>query len=160
MRRKDREITETDEILAVIGKSKIMHLGLFDDGYPYIVPLHFGFEYTDGRPVFYVHCAKEGHKLDLIRRNPHVCVETECDVKLLSGGEDPCSYSSEYASFIGHGEAEILREPEQKIRGLSCLMRHQTGREFAFTEQMAAAAAVVRITVSEYSAKARRPKPV
>ena len=42
---------------------------------PYIVPLHYGYEYTEGILIFYMHCAKEGHKLDLIRSNPNVCIE-------------------------------------------------------------------------------------
>lgn len=45
MRRKDREITDINEILNMIDKTKILHLGLFDKGYPYIVPLHYGYVY-------------------------------------------------------------------------------------------------------------------
>ena len=41
-----------------------MHLGLFDEGYPYVVPLHYGYIFDGGKLVFYVHCANEGHKLE------------------------------------------------------------------------------------------------
>ena len=74
MRRKDREVTNIIEILQIIEKEKVLHLALFDADYPYIVPLHYGYEYTEGILIFYMHCAKEGHKLDLIRRNPNVCL--------------------------------------------------------------------------------------
>lgn len=34
MRRKDREISDTNEILDLVLKAKILHLGLIDDDYP------------------------------------------------------------------------------------------------------------------------------
>ena len=63
MRRKDREVTNIDEIKQIIERAKILHLGLFDSEYPYIVPLHYGYEFTEEKLVFYLHSAKEGHKL-------------------------------------------------------------------------------------------------
>lgn len=53
MRRRDREVTDIDEILRIVDKAKILHLGLFDTDYPYIVPLHYGYEYRDGNLIFY-----------------------------------------------------------------------------------------------------------
>ena len=41
MRRKDREITESNDILKIVDEAKILHLGLFDGDYPYVVPLHY-----------------------------------------------------------------------------------------------------------------------
>ena len=63
MRRKDREVTNIIEILQIIEKAKVLHLALFDADYPYIVPLHYGYEYTEGILIFYMHCAKEGHEV-------------------------------------------------------------------------------------------------
>ena len=42
MRRKDREVTDIQEILHIVDEAKILHLGLMDEGYPYIVPMHYG----------------------------------------------------------------------------------------------------------------------
>ena len=47
MRRKDREIVDITEILEIIGKADVLHLGLFDGEYPYVVPLHYGYEYIE-----------------------------------------------------------------------------------------------------------------
>ena len=100
MRRKDREVTNIIEILQIIEKAKVLHLALFDADYPYIVPLHYGYEYTEGILIFYMHCAKEGHKLDLIRSNPNVCIEVECDVELISGGDVACQSQMQIRSII------------------------------------------------------------
>ena len=40
MRRKDREITDFDEIMKIIDKCDTCRLALFDDEFPYIVPLN------------------------------------------------------------------------------------------------------------------------
>lgn len=155
MRRKDREITEIQQILNIINKIKILRLGLFDGEYPYVVPLHYGYEYSDSRLVFYMHSAKEGHKLDLIASNPRVCVELDSDAELISGGDIPCMYGSTFASVIGRGVAENVSDEQEKIKGLSLLMKHQTGRDFAITGEMASTVAVIKVTLNEFTAKSK-----
>ncbi len=161
MRRKDREITAPEEIEAIIRKTRILHLGLHDGEFPYIVPLHYGYEQNEesGQYMFYMHGAREGHKLDLIRRNPHVCVELDCDEAIVSGGDIPCAYGAVYASVIGRGNAEIVEDEKEKIHGLELLMRHQTGREFAIAPQMASSVCVIKVTLIELTAKSRKPAP-
>ena len=155
MRRKDREITEIGEILKIADRAKILHLGLFDGEYPYVVPLHYGYEYTGGKLVFYMHSAKEGHKLDLIGDGAQVCAELDCDAELVSGGDVPCRYGSYFASVIVRGRAEPVTEEQEKCRALAILMKHQTGRDFSFTPEMAAAVAVIRVVSENFTAKSR-----
>ena len=155
MRRKDREVTDIKEILHIVDEAKILHLGLLDEGYPYIVPMHYGYEFADGTFHFYLHSAKEGHKLDLIQNDAHVCVELETNVELVSGGEAPCMYGAAFASVIGKGTAEIVEEEQEKIKALELLMKNQTGRVFEITGKMAESVEVIRVTVKEFSAKRR-----
>ena len=155
MRRKDREVTDIQPILHIIEKAKILRLELFDGEYPYVVPLHYGYEYAENRLVFYMHSAKEGHKLELIADNPRVCVELDGEAELISGGEVPCMYGSSFASVMGRGTAEIVSDENEKIKGLSLLMKHQTGRDFAFTGEMAATVAVIRVTLNKFTAKSK-----
>ena len=156
MRRSDRAITDLFEIQQILDKTKTLHLGLFDEGYPYIVPLHYGYELKDGSLTFYMHGAREGHKLDLIRSNPNVCVELDCDIELISGGEVPCNYGSTYSSVIARGKAELVTDEAEKIHGLNLLMKHQTGHTFEFDSRMAASVAVIKVTADSYTAKARK----
>ena len=155
MRREDREVTDINEILEIVGKAKVLHLGLFDLQYPYIVPLHYGYEYTDGKLVFYMHSAQEGHKLDLIKENQNVCIELDCDINPISGGNIPCKYGAEYSSVIGRGKAEIVQDVRIKIKGLRLLMENQTGRKFVIDADMASSVEVIRVVLTEFSAKAR-----
>ena len=50
MRRKDRQITEFNEIIEIIKKCDVCRIALNDKDFPYIVPLNFG---LDIQPQFY-----------------------------------------------------------------------------------------------------------
>ena len=43
MRRKDREITDIHTIEQIVAGARILHLGMNDDGAPYVVPMHYGY---------------------------------------------------------------------------------------------------------------------
>lgn len=156
MRREDREIKEISEILNIIDNAKVLRMGLFDGEYPYIVPMHYGYEYKGGMLIFYTHGAREGHKTDLIHDNPNTCIELESDMEIVSGGDIPCKYGAYYASVIGQGRAEIIDDVPEKIKGLNLLMKNQVGQEFSFNSEMAQAVQVIKITVNEFTAKSRR----
>ena len=155
MRRQDRKVTDIEEIKSILNSTRIIHLGMMDGDYPYVVPLHFGFEFIDN--VLYVHGHHEGKKFDLIKANPHVFIEIDgSDEALVSGGDIPCAYSSVYSSVMGRGVATYLESIDEKAHGLQVLMNHQTGREFTFSEAMVNSVGVVRIKVINYTAKRRR----
>ena len=155
MRRTDREITDEKKIAEILDSAKILHLGMVDGGRPYVLPLHYGYEFINGDLVFYMHGAKEGRKLDVLRAEPAVCVELECGVELVSGGEIPCRYGSLYASLIAEGRAEFVENEAEKLHALELLMRNQTGRSFSFSRAMAASVTVIKVTAHSYSAKGR-----
>ncbi len=158
VRRKDREITDKNEIIEIIDKAKILHLGLIDNEFPYIVPLHYGYEYEKEKDkfVFYMHGAKEGHKLDLIHANSNACVELESDIEMDSGGDVPCRYGSFYSSVIGKGKVCVVGNDIEKEHALNLLMINQTGRTFEFTRAMLSSVTVIKLEVTEYTAKARK----
>lgn len=155
MRRKDREIEAIGKIEKLLKETKILHLALLDNGYPYIIPLHYGYEFDEDKLIFYMHCAKEGHKLDLIRINNAACIEIENNVELLSGEDNPCDYSSTFASVIARGRIEEVSSSEIKIYGLKKLMLQLTGRDFNIDNTMADSVQVLRFVADEYSAKAK-----
>ena len=49
MTRREREVTDINDILQNINETKILHLGLSDEGCPYVVPMNYGYEYVDGK---------------------------------------------------------------------------------------------------------------
>lgn len=155
MRRVDREVTDRLQIKSIIEQAKIVHIGMIDESRPYVVPMQYGFEFIDGKLTLYVHCAKEGRKLDIIKKNPSVFIELETDAEIISGGEVPCKYSSKYSSVMGDGTAIIVEDVKEKIFGLRLLMKNQTGRDFEISENMTKSVAVLRIDVPHITAKSR-----
>lgn len=76
MRRNDREITDSREILSIVNECKVIRLAMLDEqGLPYIIPLNFGYRFADGVFTFYCHSAREGRKLELLRRDPRVSLK-------------------------------------------------------------------------------------
>ena len=69
MRRRDREVTDSNEIIHILDTGKVLHLGLVDQGKPYIVPMNYGYILEGDKLVFYLHGALEGRKLDIVRNN-------------------------------------------------------------------------------------------
>ena len=155
MRRKDREITDAEEIRRILSRARVLHLGLNDDEGPYVVPMHYGFLFENGKLTLYTHCAREGHKLSLIRRDGRAFVEIDTDEALLPG-EKACQWGASYASVMGRGRASIVGDEEEKCRALALLMQTQTGEEYSFTPQMASAVTVIRIDAESFTAKARK----
>lgn len=157
MRRTDREVTDNRQIQSIIEQAKVVHIGMIDNDRPYVVPMQYGFVFADGQLTLYVHCAKEGRKLDIIKKNPRVFIELETEAAIISGGDIPCKYGSEYASVMGDGTVVVVEGVAEKIFGLQLLMKTQTGRDFDISEQMTKSVTVLRIDVPHVTAKSRTP---
>ncbi|MDR3305432.1 MAG: pyridoxamine 5'-phosphate oxidase family protein [Clostridiales Family XIII bacterium] len=153
MRKANREIKNQDEIVSILEKCDVCRLGLARDGIPYIVPMSFGYEWAGGRLILYFHCAKEGKKLDIMRENANACFEMDCSHE-LKPGEAACDYSMNFESIIGSGRIAELAGREERIHGLTCLMKkYSAAPKFVFSESALALTAVLRLEVSEYAGK-------
>ena len=153
MRRKDREVTDFIKIENIISRCTCCRIGFHDNGEVYIVPLNFGYEVKDDTYIFYFHGAKEGRKIDLIKKNPVVGFEMDTNY-LLNEADFACGYSARFQSIIGNGVISIVSEIEEKKLGLSLLMEHNTGkRSWAFDEKMVNTVTVFRLKVTKMSCK-------
>ena len=155
--RREREVTDINEITGILDKAKIVHVGMVDKDMPYVVPMNYGYTMVDGKLTLYMHGAPVGRKLDILRVNPKVFVEIDTDIMPFEG-KFACEYGICYSSVMGEGVAEIVEDVEGKMEALTILMKTQTGKDFEFTEKMVGGVAVIRVRISDYTAK-RRPLP-
>lgn len=155
--KREREVTDPQEIIRILDTAKVLHLGLVDGDEPYVVPMNYGYSMNNGVLTLYLHSATLGRKLNLIRKNPKVFFSAECDVAPFEGNL-PCQYGTVYSSIMGRGVAEIVEDVEEKKSAMSTLMKTQTGKDFTFTDKLVSIVSVIRIQVSSYSAK-HRPLP-
>lgn len=157
MTKRECQITDEHQIRDILDGAKVLHLGLAVDNEPYVVPMNYGYCLEDGRLVLYLHSAVRGKKLDMIRANPKVFFEMECDLLPFEGAV-ACQYGLAYSSVMGRGNARIVEDVEEKKRAMSILMKTQTGKDFEFNDRLVSIVAVIRIDVLEYTAK-KRPLP-
>ena len=157
MTKRELQITDENQIRSILDTAKVLHLGLCVDNEPYVVPMNYGYTEENGKLVLYLHSALRGKKLDMIRANPKVFFEMACD-RAPFAGEKPCQYGLSYSSIMGRGTARIVEDTEEKMKAMSALMKTQTGKDFSFNDRLVSIVAVIRIDVSEYTAK-HRPIP-
>ena len=72
MRNKSNEVKEFSEIVDIISRCDTIRIAMFDDPYPYIVPVNFGEEIIGAQVVFYIHTSYGGKKNDLLAKNPNI----------------------------------------------------------------------------------------
>ena len=65
MRRKDREVTEMEEIQQIFDECKVCRIGIMDENGPYIVPVNYGYVREEGKVILYIHGAREGKKMQM-----------------------------------------------------------------------------------------------
>ncbi len=160
MRRKDRAITDFNEILAVMRRCDVCHVAFFDADYPYVVPMNFGM-WVDGnqRIVLYFHGASSGKKHDLIRKNNKVGFVMETTHGIVTGravGE--CECTMEFESVMGTGTIEYV-EAAQKIDALRAILKQYNvseGDNYHFHDEVAPRTALLRLSVHDLSAKRRK----
>ena len=157
MTKREYQITDEQQIIAILDAGKVLHLGLAVDNEPYVVPMNYGYVLEAGKLVLYLHSALRGKKLDMIRANSRVFFEIDCDLMPFEG-KVPCQYGLAYSSVMGRGKAVIVEDVEEKKKAMSVLMKTQTGKDFTFEDRLVSIVAVIRIDVSEYTAK-HRPLP-
>ncbi len=150
MRRKEKEITDLKEIEAIIKKAEICRLGLAVNNTPYIVPVNYGYE----DHCLFIHCAKTGRKLDMIRRNNRVCFEMDVDAEIKDKENSPCEWSSSYRSVIGYGRAFIIDRNDEKKKALDVIMRHYSGQKnFEYKESSVENVGIIKIEITEIIGK-------
>lgn len=120
MRRKDRQISDFDKVEKILNEGTVCHLGLCHEKWPYVVPIHYGYE----KDHLYFHCAHEGKKIDIIKENPQVCFQVEIDVNLIPRPDKRSGLETAYRSVIGFGTISIVEDYDLKRHALRLLAAH------------------------------------
>lgn len=111
MRRIKQLLSEADN-REVLKRGTIGVLSVIaDDDYPYGVPLNY--YYDDLLNRIYVHGAKEGMRVDYVRKNPKVSF-TVVD----KNDNDPENYSTNFRSVIAYGRARIVDDETESDKAM------------------------------------------
>jgi len=152
MRRKDREVNDIKVITGILDMCKTASVAMVDHDVPYVIPLSYGYEIKDGVLILYFHCAKEGRKMDILKRDNRVCFTVFNEGEPLYA-ETPCNFGYHYSSIIGNGVVEFIENSADKRDALSKMFAHQSGKDAEFTEAQADSVCVFKITAKDYTGK-------
>lgn len=151
MRRSDREVSVVGDVEDIINNSDVCRIALADNNIPYIVTMNFGYISSPGK--LYFHCANEGKKLEMIRKNNYVCFEMDTD-HLITKGEKGCDWGMKFSSVIGFGNIFIVEDKEEKMLGLNSIMSHYGGSgPYNYNENVFNSTTVLRLEIAEMSGK-------
>lgn len=158
MRRKDKEITDKNEIEDILSTAMVGRLGTCANGIPYITPVNFTYDSKASR--IFLHCANEGRKLENIRVNQNVCFEVE-EVTNVLVKQPTCASSVAYRSVILFGRIKILTDLNAKNEALQQLASKYAPQnpKVPFTEAMLNKTNVLEIEIQEMTAKRSPVKP-
>ncbi len=115
---KAKQMLPVDDAIAVLNRSSHGVIACSGDAdYPYAVPLNY--VYLENK--IYFHCAKEGHKIDAITRNPKVSFAVIDQDTIVSA-----EYTSYFRSVIVFGTARITKGDEWH-KGFETLVEKYSG---------------------------------
>ena len=150
MRRKDRLMSDEDAraLLAKADHGVLAVAG--DDDYPYGVPVSFAF--VENRIIF--HCAKTGHKLDALKRNP------KCSFTIIANDDiAPSEFGTYFSSVIAFGKARILTDEKEIYDEHMHIIKKYSGdfipQGIDYFEKMKQATSVVVIDIEHLTGKAK-----
>lgn len=155
MRKKQRQLPQ-EEAAAILreGSSGVLALA-GDEGWPYAVPLSY--LYLEGR--LYFHCAREGYKLDALRKEPRASFCVIAQDKLC-----PEKYTTLYRSAIAFGRLRVLEEEGEIHAAIDALTKKYFPEESEASREAAIARSwdamyLLEMSVEHLTGKARRGAP-
>jgi nitroimidazol reductase NimA-like FMN-containing flavoprotein (pyridoxamine 5'-phosphate oxidase superfamily) len=114
VRRKEREITDKEEMKQVLKSTKYVTVALCINNEPYLVALSHGYDQTQN--CLYFHCAPEGKKLIYAQANPQVWGQAVLDF----GVTDECDYA--YTSVHFQGKLSLITNSTEKKHAMETLI--------------------------------------
>jgi nitroimidazol reductase NimA-like FMN-containing flavoprotein (pyridoxamine 5'-phosphate oxidase superfamily) len=115
LRRKEKAITNRDEMIKILESTQYVTLAMCADDEPYLVTLTHG--YDRDRNCIYFHCAKEGKKIDILSVNNVVWGQALMDNGYVQGACDHL-----YATVHFKGMVTFVNDPKEKEHALRTMI--------------------------------------
>jgi nitroimidazol reductase NimA-like FMN-containing flavoprotein (pyridoxamine 5'-phosphate oxidase superfamily) len=151
LRRKDKEVASYTEVEELLSNALVGRLGTCFNNIPYITPVNFVYDNNK----IYFHSADEGRKIENIKRNQHVCFETDEMISIIPGMRMPCGSRTKYKSVIAFGDIRIVVDIDEKTVALNKLIEKYAPEapRLPQTSDAASRTNVLAIDVKEITAK-------
>ncbi len=153
MRRKDRELNDIEHIEAILRQCDIAHIAMMDEqGWPYCVPVNFGYTMENTELTLYFHGALQGKKADLLRTNPRVSVCIYRNFGIVAS-DTACGFGITFESVMAFGHACIVQSEQVRQQGLKAIMAKVSDVDLPYDQQILSRTAVFAVKVEQFTAK-------
>jgi nitroimidazol reductase NimA-like FMN-containing flavoprotein (pyridoxamine 5'-phosphate oxidase superfamily) len=115
IRRKEKEISDKNEMLAILENAKYITIAMCADNEPYLVTLSHG--YDRERNCIYFHCAGEGKKIDILKEQNKVWGQALMDKGYVQGSCDHL-----YATTQFMGRVTFVENSDEKKHALEVMI--------------------------------------
>ncbi len=159
VRRRDKEIQDPAAVLDVLRRGEVARIAMVDaGGGPYVVPVSYALLPPEaGEPLrIVVHGAREGRKIDALRKDPRVCVEVTVDAATIPAAR-ACDVTVRFRSVIAFGRAAFLEDREGRARALAAIAERYAPGAPPVDEGEARKVAIVEIRIEAATCKVSPP---
>ena len=153
MRRKDREITDKKKMQMIISKAEVCYMGMSRDNMPYVIPINFG--YDDN--TIYFHCALEGEKIDILQKNPNVCLLFNIDNKLINNTPQD-DWTMYYKSVIVYGKVDFILDIAQRQKAINLMFKHYGGKDYPLPKPVLEKTMFLKVEIEKMTGKQNIPE--
>src|SRR5437899_6394770 len=159
VREPQRAVYDRDTINQILDEAFLCHVGFVADGQPFVIPTSFG---RSGDNL-YIHGSAASRMLRNLDQGIAVCVT----VTLLDGlvlARSIFNHSMNYRSVVVLGTAVAVEDSAEKLQALRALSEHILPGRWEESrqpnERELKATLVMRLPITEYSAKMRTGPPI
>ncbi len=130
IRRKEKEITDSAEMIAILKQAKYIIVAMSLEDEPYLVTLSHGFDAE--RNCIYFHCARKGKKIDILKKNNLVWGQALRDDGYATG---KCDHL--YATTQFRGKVTFITDDNEKKHALRVMIEQlEDEPDQVYTEQV------------------------
>src|SRR5580704_9246340 len=152
-------VYDRDIVNHILDEAFVCHIGFVADGQPFVIPTSYGRD----EDVLYIHGSAASRMLRNLTQGVPVCVT----VTLLDGlvlARSVFNHSMNYRSVVILGTATLVGDPAAKLAALRALSEHIIPHRWDDSrqpnEKELKATSVLRLPITEFSAKVRVGPPV
>ncbi len=116
IRRKEKAITDSDEMIAILKQAKYITVAMSLEDEPYLVTLSHGFDAENN--CIYFHCAQEGKKIDILKKNNRVWGQALKDLGYATGECDHLFATTQFK-----GRVTFASDDDEKKHALKVMIQ-------------------------------------
>ena len=140
IRRKEKEITSKKDMLRILEEAKYVTIAMTDVDGPYLATLTHAYDKT--RNAIYFHCALEGRKVDILKRDNRVWGQALVDKGYVTG---KCDHLYETVQF--KGKVSFINFAGEKRHALEVMIRKNEKRPKAVIDRQVTDESVSHVNI-------------